>query len=129
MKINPTLPAPAYTRYQTVPPVAKNSSICYKYVGCFNNYPPFDNSGGVLPSPPERVGTIFLLYTNKNSQVGKSLLLGYGAFVVQINHLSSVANLKWRTGIDFSDLNINKCASWYCLQLSLRPANAVGMNL
>ena len=42
-----------------------------RYVGCFDNYPPFDNTGGVLPNPPEKVGTVLLLYTPDNKDVGK----------------------------------------------------------
>lgn len=69
--MNPTLPTIPNAGKVSVPPAVKNTSICYKYVGCFDNYPPFDNSGGVLPSPPERVGTKIILYTNKNKLVGK----------------------------------------------------------
>jgi len=74
IKVNPSL-SPAVThRPVTSPPIGQNTSICYRYVGCFDTYPPFDNTGGVLPNPPERVGTVFLLYSPKSKLVGKPLL-------------------------------------------------------
>lgn len=40
--------------------------MCYKYVGCFNNLPPFDNAAYDLPRSPEEIGTEFLLFTQRN---------------------------------------------------------------
>ncbi|XP_052686468.1 pancreatic lipase-related protein 2-like [Crassostrea angulata] len=44
----------------------KNKTVCYKYVGCFNNLPPFDNAAYDLPRSPEEIGTEFLLFTRRN---------------------------------------------------------------
>ncbi|XP_067950527.1 inactive pancreatic lipase-related protein 1-like [Watersipora subatra] len=74
IKVNPTLPTtPKSLRKITQPAIGHNSSICYKYVGCFDTYFPFDNTGGVLPNPIERVGTVFLLYTPDSKTVGQQL--------------------------------------------------------
>lgn len=43
-----------------------NKTICYAYVGCFDNFPPFDNANLDLPRSPEEIGTEFLLYTRRN---------------------------------------------------------------
>ncbi|XP_052686465.1 pancreatic lipase-related protein 2-like [Crassostrea angulata] len=43
-----------------------NKTICYAYVGCFDNFPPFDNANLDLPLSPEAIGTEFLLYTRRN---------------------------------------------------------------
>jgi hypothetical protein len=50
-----------------------NSTVCYKYVGCFDNFPPFDNAGLDLPQPPEEIGTEFVLYTRRNWNTSKHL--------------------------------------------------------
>lgn len=44
----------------------ENRTVCYKYVGCFNNLPPFDNAAYDLPRSPEEIGTEFLLFTRRN---------------------------------------------------------------
>ncbi|XP_034312547.2 pancreatic lipase-related protein 2 [Magallana gigas] len=44
----------------------ENKTVCYKYVGCFNNLPPFDNAAYDLPRSPEEIGTEFLLFTRRN---------------------------------------------------------------
>ncbi|XP_067679044.1 pancreatic lipase-related protein 2-like [Haliotis asinina] len=49
-----------------VPDAYKNKTVCYKYLGCFDNHPPFDNAGYDVPDPPEVVGTKFWLFTRAN---------------------------------------------------------------
>ena len=43
-----------------------NNTVCYDSVGCFSNFPPFDNAQDVLPQSPTDIGTIFLLYTSND---------------------------------------------------------------
>ena len=71
IKVDPTIETVTSANWVSAPPVALNSSICYRYVGCYNTYPPYDNTGGVLPNPLSRIGTVFLLYTNKKPNTGK----------------------------------------------------------
>lgn len=44
------------------PPV-EGTSVCYPVVGCFDNYPPFDNAALEVPQDPSIVDTHFLLFT------------------------------------------------------------------
>lgn len=41
-------------------------AVCYDYVGCFNNLPPFDNAHLNLPQSPNQIDTQFLLFTRRN---------------------------------------------------------------
>jgi hypothetical protein len=50
-----------------------NKTVCYIYVGCFDNFPPFDNANLDLPRSPEEVGTAFLLYTRRNWNTSQHL--------------------------------------------------------
>ncbi|XP_061175612.1 uncharacterized protein LOC133184539 [Saccostrea echinata] len=43
-----------------------NKTRCFPYVGCFDNFPPFDNTDLDLPRSPEQIGTEFLLFTRRN---------------------------------------------------------------
>ena len=43
---------------------SNNHTVCFDFVGCFNNLPPFDNAQQVLPLSPQAIGTTFLLYTH-----------------------------------------------------------------
>lgn len=43
-------------------------AVCYDYVGCFNNLPPFDNAHLNLPQSPNQIDTQFLLFTRRNPQ-------------------------------------------------------------
>jgi hypothetical protein len=43
-----------------------NSSVCYDDVGCFDNFPPFNNAGNYLPVAPEEINPEFLLFTRKS---------------------------------------------------------------
>ncbi|CAG7822757.1 unnamed protein product, partial [Allacma fusca] len=42
--------------------------VCYGELGCFRDEGPFDYLD-MLPSPPEEIGTKFLLFTRQNRQV------------------------------------------------------------
>lgn len=61
----PTPPTPGNTTTPKPNPYA-NKTICYAYVGCFDNFPPFDNANLDLPRSPEEIGTEFVLYTRRN---------------------------------------------------------------
>jgi hypothetical protein len=37
-------------------------------IGCFDNYPPFNNAGNYLPVSPDVLKTEFLLFTRKDNQ-------------------------------------------------------------
>lgn len=43
-----------------------NNTVCYETVGCFSNFPPFDNAQNVLPQSPADIGTTFLLHTSSD---------------------------------------------------------------
>lgn len=58
--------AGVYSTTSTTENPYENKTVCYKYVGCFNNLPPFDNAAYDLPRSPEEIGTEFLLFTQRN---------------------------------------------------------------
>ncbi|KAK3612585.1 hypothetical protein CHS0354_042087 [Potamilus streckersoni] len=54
-----------------------NKTVCYNIVGCFDNYPPFDNADYDLPMSPEEVGTQFLLFTRRNLAMNETQFISY----------------------------------------------------
>ncbi|XP_060081627.1 pancreatic lipase-related protein 2-like [Ylistrum balloti] len=44
-------------------PSNANKTVCYPFVGCFDNYAPFDNANLDLPRSPDAIGTVMLLFT------------------------------------------------------------------
>ena len=57
----------------TTPKPIQYKTICYAYVGCFDNYPPFDNAALDLPRSPDEIGTEFLLYTRRSWNTSQHL--------------------------------------------------------
>nr|AAA30840.1 pancreatic lipase precursor [Canis lupus familiaris] len=57
---------------------AKAKEVCYEQIGCFSDAEPWAGTAirplKVLPWSPERIGTRFLLYTNKNPNNFQTLL-------------------------------------------------------
>jgi hypothetical protein len=53
------------------PNVYQNKTKCYPFVGCFDNFAPFDNAALDLPQSPEQVGTKMQLFTRINRQQGQ----------------------------------------------------------
>ncbi|XP_062601983.1 uncharacterized protein LOC134263629 [Saccostrea cucullata] len=50
-----------------------NKTECFPYVGCFDNFPPFDNTDLDLPRSPQQIGTEFLLFTRRNWNTSQHL--------------------------------------------------------
>ena len=69
----------------TTPKPIQYNTICYAYVGCFDNYPPFDNADLDLPRSPEAIGTEFLLYTRRSWNTSQHL--NYSSLVSITNSL------------------------------------------
>ncbi|XP_050402072.1 pancreatic lipase-related protein 2 [Patella vulgata] len=61
----------------TTPDPRANKSICYKELGCFDNFYPFNNADLDLPDSPKTIGTSMTLYTRQNRQNGTGQLLQY----------------------------------------------------
>ncbi|KAK6188474.1 hypothetical protein SNE40_004641 [Patella caerulea] len=61
----------------TAPDPRANKSICYKDLGCFDNFYPFSNADLDLPDSPEKIGISLTLYTRKNLKNGTGQLLQY----------------------------------------------------
>ena len=72
-KGNATTSTVATTTKATTPNPNINKTICYRYVGCFDNFPPFDNANLFLPQSPETCGTQFFLFTRQNPNTSVAL--------------------------------------------------------
>ncbi|VDI01779.1 pancreatic lipase-related protein 2 [Mytilus galloprovincialis] len=58
------------TEIVTTPRINENKTKCYPFVGCFDNFPPFDNAQLDLPKSPQEVGTQMQIFTNSNPNHG-----------------------------------------------------------
>lgn len=58
------------TEIITTPRINENKTKCYPFVGCFDNFPPFDNAQLDLPKSPQEVGTQMQIFTNSNPNHG-----------------------------------------------------------
>ncbi|XP_063431169.1 inactive pancreatic lipase-related protein 1-like isoform X1 [Mytilus trossulus] len=58
------------TEIVTTPKINENKTKCYPFVGCFDNFPPFDNAQLDLPKSPQEVGTQMQIFTNSNPNHG-----------------------------------------------------------
>ena len=47
-------------------PAKSNTTVCYDYIGCFNNNFPFNNTELYLPEDPETIKTKFSLFTDED---------------------------------------------------------------
>ncbi|XP_021343703.1 pancreatic lipase-related protein 2-like [Mizuhopecten yessoensis] len=78
-------PSPAVVHNVTVAhaPSNANRTVCYPFVGCFDNFAPFDNANLDLPRSPEAIGTVMLLFTPEG---------GSRAEVLDYTNVNTVAN-------------------------------------
>ncbi|XP_069128274.1 pancreatic lipase-related protein 2-like [Argopecten irradians] len=60
---NSTTPGTVPNVTTTHAPSNANKTVCYPFVGCFDNFAPFDNANLDLPRSPEAIGTVMLLFT------------------------------------------------------------------
>lgn len=55
---------------QQSPPISTGKEVCYGDIGCFSDAEPWAGTAirplKILPWSPEKIGTRFQLYTNKN---------------------------------------------------------------
>lgn len=76
------------------PNANKNKTKCYPFVGCFDNFAPFDNAALDLPNSPEQVGTKMQLFTRVNRQQGQFLNFTDMSTITR-SHFSSVRKTKF----------------------------------
>jgi hypothetical protein len=76
------------------PNVYQNKTKCYPFVGCFDNFAPFDNAALDLPQSPEQVGTKMQLFTRINRQQGQFVNFTDMSTITR-SHFSSVRKTKF----------------------------------
>lgn len=64
--------------------------VCYKDVGCFHDDGPFDYLD-MLPSPPEEVNTVMLLFTKQNEEKAQ---------IIEYNNVTTVLESNYNASLD-----------------------------
>ena len=64
--------------------------VCYSDVGCFRDDGPFDYLD-MLPSPPEEVGTVMMLFTRQNLEKAQ---------FIEYNNVTSILESNYNASLD-----------------------------
>ena len=64
--------------------------VCYTDVGCFRDDGPFDYLD-MLPSPPEEVGTVMMLFTRQNLEKAQ---------FIEYNNITSISESNYNASLD-----------------------------
>ncbi|XP_041358259.1 pancreatic lipase-related protein 2-like [Gigantopelta aegis] len=108
-KATVTVTTASPTTFKPTPNPRVNKTVCYDYIGCFDNFPPFDNANLDLPKSPEYIGTRFLLFTRLNRNNSDFQLLNY---TIEDSVSSSHFNPKVPTKFILHGFSQNGTTSW-----------------